>query len=201
MRIGLFHFLTMKTKGLKQMNMFELVCWFAVLLFRGGGVHPNPGPDSSFGISSSSFGTSFSSPISDAFTNNLKIVHYNVQSFITKKDILFAYLNGFDILAFTETWLSPTVDTADLLFPSYHTPFRRDRPRILLYVKSDLFATERPDLHIDDIECFWVELRIKGRRLLFGCFYRPPNSRPYLLECIHNSISLAVDTGKHYNYR
>ncbi|KAH3735529.1 hypothetical protein DPMN_042064 [Dreissena polymorpha] len=84
------------------------------------------------------------------YPNNPTIVHYNVKSFIAKKEILFADLNGFDILAFTETWLSPTVDSADLLFPSYRTPFKRHRPNdprggIILYIKSDIFATERPD--------------------------------------------------------
>ncbi|KAH3874632.1 hypothetical protein DPMN_037882 [Dreissena polymorpha] len=88
MRIGLFYSLTMKSKGLQQMNMFELVCWLAILLLRGGDVHPNPGPDSSLDMSSSSLGISFSSSINDAFANNLKIVHYNVQSFFAKKDIL-----------------------------------------------------------------------------------------------------------------
>ena len=36
---------------------------------------------------------------------------------------------------------------------------------------------------------------MKGRRLLFGTFYRPPNSTPFILDCISDSISLAVDSG------
>ncbi|KAH3889256.1 hypothetical protein DPMN_013308 [Dreissena polymorpha] len=98
MRIGLFYSLTMKSKGLQQMNMFELLCWLAIFLLLGGDVHQNPGPDDSFDMFSSSTGTSFSSSISDAFAHNLKIVHYNVQSFLAKKDILYADLNNFDII-------------------------------------------------------------------------------------------------------
>ena len=52
--------------------------------------------------------------MTDAFAHDLTIVHYNLQSFLTKKGILYADLNNFDIIVFTEIWLSSTVDTNDL---------------------------------------------------------------------------------------
>lgn len=48
-------------------------------------------------------------------SNNLSFVHYNVQSILPKLEILHAELIEFDILAFTETWLSPTDNPDDLL--------------------------------------------------------------------------------------
>ncbi|KAH3734533.1 hypothetical protein DPMN_040972 [Dreissena polymorpha] len=67
-------------------------------------------------MSSSSLGTPFSSSITDAFAHNLQIDNSNVQSFLTKKDILYADLNNFDIIIFTEPWLSSTVvDTDDVI--------------------------------------------------------------------------------------
>ena len=60
-------------------------------------------------------------------THNLSFVHYNVQSIFSKLEILQAELSEFDILAFTETWLSPSIDTNELLLHSFNTPERKDR--------------------------------------------------------------------------
>ena len=46
--------------------------------------------------------------------HNLSFVHYNIQSISSKLDLLHVELVHFDILAFTETWLSASVDTDDL---------------------------------------------------------------------------------------
>ncbi|MES9883416.1 MAG: reverse transcriptase family protein [Sedimenticola sp.] len=132
--------------------------------------------------------------------HKLSIVHYNVQSFLHKKDILYAELSDFDILCFTETWLSAEISSDDLLFTRYSVPFRQDRAAdphggILLYVNEQLHAVRRGDLEVPGIECIWIELRIHGKRLLLGTFYRPPNSPAVTLSSIENSIGLAVDTG------
>ena len=58
---------------------------------------------------------------------NLSFVHYNVQSIFSKRDILHTELFDFDILAFTETWLTPAIDTDDILLRSYNAPERKDR--------------------------------------------------------------------------
>ena len=132
-------------------------------------------------------------------SHNLSFVHYNVQSIFRKLDILHAELNDFDILAFTETWLSPTDDTDDLLFQSYNRPERKDRVGdnrggVLLYVKENIHYKRRLDLEIRDIESIWIELANKYKRILFGLFYRPPNSYiKYYLD-IENSLHLAIDT-------
>ena len=51
------------------------------------------------------------------------------------------------------------------------------------------------DLELINIECVWVEVNVRNKRVLVGTFYRPPNSLPLMLSDIENSIGLAVDTG------
>ena len=129
---------------------------------------------------------------------NLKI-----QSIFPKLDILHAELIDFDILAFTETWLSPTDDTDDLLFQSYNRPEHKDRVgdihRVIstvsnLYVKENIHYKRRLDLKIRGIESIWIELANKHKRILFGLFYRPPNSDINYYLDIENSLHLAIDT-------
>ena len=45
-----------------------------------------------------------------------------------------------------------------------------------------------------NIECIWIEIQLKQTRILFGLFYRPPNSDALYLSAIEDSISLALDT-------
>ena len=73
-------------------------------------------------------------------SDNLSFVHYNVQSIFPKLEILHAELIEFDILAFTETWLSPMQNTDDLILQLYNKPERKDRVGdsnggVILYIK------------------------------------------------------------------
>ena len=65
----------------------------------------------------------------------------------------------------------------------------------MLYVKDTLHHIRRHDLEPIGVECLWVELTLKQKRLLFGLFYRPPNSDFVYLASIEDSIHLAIDTG------
>ena len=132
-------------------------------------------------------------------SHNLSFVHYNVQSILPKLEILHAELFEFDILAFTETWLSPTDDSDDLLLQSYNRPERKDRVGdshggVILYIKEGIRYKRRKDLEIRGIESIWVELANKHKRILFGLFYRPPGSSINYYSDIENSLNLAVDT-------
>lgn len=173
----------MKIKGLKRFSNFELLVWLSILLLIAGDVLENPGPD--LNNSFSSFGSGDNSLIIEDFKNALSFVHYNVQSFFHKKDILEGELQHFDILSFTETWLSNITDSSCIHFENYSIPFRKDRGGdnhggILVHVKSYLPAIRRADLEVYGIECLWLELKVKSKRILFGTFYRPPNASPIL---------------------
>ena len=52
----------------------------------------------------------------------------------------------------------------------------------------------RHDLELPGIECIWIEVILKQKRLLFGLFFRP-NSDQIYHSAVEDSIHLAVDTG------
>ncbi len=88
-----------------------------------------------------------------------------------------------DIIAITETWLTPSIPDSALKLPDY-TIFRRDRGDqrcgggVAVYVRDTLRCKTRTDLQ-QWTEDLWLELTEyspKRRSLLFGCYYRPPSS-------------------------
>ena len=83
-----------------------------------GDIHPNPGLMSSVSsFSSATLSSCISTSVFDSenLSHYLSFVHYNVQSIVSKLDILHTKLIDIDILAFTETWLSqsPQMTWAD----------------------------------------------------------------------------------------
>ena len=174
--------------------------WLSIFLLYCGDIHPNPGPFSSSSDSFDSSNTPGPSFSSISLNQNLSFVHYNVQSIVNKLDILHAELLDFDILAFTETWLSPAVSTNDLMLQSYNIPERKDRTGgpyggVIVYVKNGVFYKRREDLEIRGLECLWIEVINPRRRILFELFYRAPYSDANYYNNIEDSVSLAVDTG------
>ena len=155
--------------------------WLVLLLYSCGDVHLDPGPLSTSSTSSS---YSSSSGMSNALfssldlSHNLSFVHYNVQSIFSKLELLETELIEFDILAFTETWLSPSTDTNELLLHSFNTPERKDRESdnhggVMIYVKDYLQYRRRADLESRNIESIWIELNNNHKRVLFGLFIVP----------------------------
>ena len=176
-----------------------VVLWLTVLLLdQSGDVHPNPGPSTVSSDTSSNSTASFLS--SAALSNHLSFVHYNVQSVFSKLDLLFAELHTFDILAFSETWLNNSISNDDLSLQLFQTPERKDRVGdshggVMIYVRDSIFYKRRRDLEPHGIECIWIECTLKHKHILFGLFYRPPNSDAAYFSLIEDSINLAVDTG------
>ena len=167
-------------------------------MLASGDVHPNPGPassDTSSVTSDDSLMQFLNVP------NQLSLVHYNVQSLSHKVDCLAAELASFDVLTFSETWLSDSVNTSDILIHGFQEPIRKDRPGdnhggVIAYVKEQINFVRRQDLELLNVECIWLELRLcNNKRVLLGTFYRPPNSNAHYLNLIENSIGLAFDTG------
>ena len=174
--------------------------WLSILLLYCGDIHPNIGPFSSSSDSFDSSNTPGPSFSSINLNQNLSFVHYNVQGIVNKLDILHAELLDFDILAFTETWLSPAVSANDLMLQSYNIPERKARTGdphggVIVYVKNGIFYKRREDLEIRGLECLWIEVINPRRRILFELFYRAPNSDTNYYNNIEDSVSLAADTG------
>ena len=64
----------------------------------------------------------------------------------------------------------------------------------MIYVKDCLHYRRRADLESRNIESIWIELTNNHKRILFGLFYRPPNSDSNYFSSIEDSIALAVDS-------
>lgn len=177
-----------------------LAYWLVLLLFLSGDIHPNPGP-STPPSPSSTISSNFSIvPNLSSLSQNLSIMHYNVQSIFSKLEVLHTELIDFDILTFSETWLNDSIDTDDLLFQSFNKPERKDRPGdshggVMLYVKKGIHYKRRNDLELRNIESIWIEVANSHKRVLVGVFYRPPNADAAYLSYIEDSFGLAIDTG------
>ncbi len=106
---------------------------------------------------------------------DISFVHYNVQSVAQKLDVLYAELRDFDLLAFSETWLNPSISQADLILTSFQPPERKDRTAdshggVMVYVKESLHYKRRTDLEIIGIECIWLELVLSTKHVLLWRF-------------------------------
>ena len=66
---------------------------------------------------------------------------------------------------------------------------------LLFLLKNHIHYVRRHDLEPIGVECVWVELTLKHKHILFGLFYRPPNSDALYFSPIEDSIHLAVDIG------
>ena len=95
-------------------NLFVLF----LILKLSGDIHPNPGPQSDSLLSSN---------IPTVFLHNLNNLHLNIQSILPKMDLLEVEVQNYDILVFTETWLSPQSSNDDLLLKNFDPPYRQDR--------------------------------------------------------------------------
>ena len=204
-RVGLHYRRHSNLKGLKPFTDFESILFLSILLSRSGDIETNPGPTSSsepsIDYSSGSSITDSASELSPAlFQNYLSLVHYNVQSLLLKIDIIETELTKYDLLCFTETWLSPNVLDNDVLLTGFKAPIRYDRPNdahggVAVYIKESLYSKRRSDLEIRGVENIWIEVKLKHRSVLIGTFYRPPNSDVSILTDIEASIDLAFDSG------
>ena len=88
------------------------------LLLRYGDIHPNPGPDTSTNNLDTS---SLLSSYSDLINSELSVVHLNIQSLRTKLDLIQIELQHYDVLIFSETWLSPDISNANLKLTIFST--------------------------------------------------------------------------------
>ena len=186
----------LKIKGLSRFTDFELVIFLSLLLLNSGDVETNPDPAASEYSTSSVSSTS--SLNNTALREKFSLVHYNVQSLAYKKDILFSELNNFSVISVTETWLDQRTSDSDIALEGYVT-YRRDRVGdnhggVCVYVHDNIFSKRRHDLELPDLECVWIEINARNKKLLIGTFYRPPNSSNATFAATEDSIGLASDT-------
>ena len=125
---------------------------------------------------------------------SLNLIHHNARSLMTSTRIdeyetLFKTLkHPFDVLVFTETWLTP--DTEDqcmisgfnhlhLLRPiSEDIDFKVKGGGVSIFIKNNLEYTHRTDLTtmLPYMECSFIEIKYNNLKYLIGGIYRIPNT-------------------------
>ena len=130
----------------------------------------------------------------DIDPSSLKIIHHNARSLMTEgrldeyHSIFQTLKNPFDILVFTETWLTP--DKVELCnfdqFQSIHLlrPINEDLDfklrggGVSIFIKNNLQFTHRQDLTVMEtyIECSFIEMKFNNDKYLIGGIYRVPNT-------------------------
>ena len=58
----------------------------------------------------------------------------------------------------------------------------------MIYVKDFLHYKRQTDLEYRNFENIWIEITNSHKRILFGLFYRPPNSDSNYFSDIEDSI-------------
>ena len=95
------------------LSSFELMIILSLLLLRSGDVEPNPGPEFSDSVSTSSSSSLFSSS-NTILQEHFSVVHYNIQSLLNTVDILESELSSLDVVCLSETWLDHRTTDSDM---------------------------------------------------------------------------------------
>ena len=171
-----------KSKSLEYVNNYAFLCIAMCILLIISGIEMNHGPTDS--DLSSSFGSigSTSMIVGNCIHNSVSFLHLNIQSITPKLDLIAAEYSCHEILLFTESWLLPHVRDDMLKIPGYKFPaFRRDRVGkigggVVDFVKDNINCKHKLELQTGNLECIWLEIKIKNKQYLYGTFYFPPNS-------------------------
>ena len=115
----------------------------------------------------------------------LRIAHLNVNRLVNKLDgvreLMSTYI--FDVLALSETWLSPKISDCEVTIPG-HSVVRKDRTGsaklngggVLLYIRDSIPFTVKNELAANNEELLWIEInRPKCTPPLIAATYKPPN--------------------------
>ncbi|KAL4107986.1 hypothetical protein QTP88_018251 [Uroleucon formosanum] len=130
--------------------------------------------------------TSDKTPKQRLYFQNLRKELDKRRSDVSKLNTLTPLLctSGLDIIAFTETWLYPSISTSELNFSNY-TVFRCDRSSlnsssgrgggVLIAVKSTLICKVL-NVSVKSVEHVFVLINLGPNILILGCVYIPPLS-------------------------
>jgi len=125
--------------------------------------------------------------------SSLLVCHLNVRSIVAhfpqfKECVL---KDQYDLVAISETWLSPSVSDAQIMLNGYSL-VRRDRGGrgggVAIYIKNsinfNLINTS------NSIEQIWIASTLNHNKFVFGCVYRPQTCDvPFFLEELELSIN------------
>ena len=87
---------------------------------------------------------------------------------------------------------------------NFHTPFRSDwgphkmGGRVVVYIRDNINVTRRFGLEMDNLETVWLQLKLQGKKILFGTFYIPPNSNQDIWLKLENTVDMALNDNSVY---
>lgn len=172
-----------------------------------GDVSPNPGPVTRRSNATENLLLSAFSTIKHHGRCDITVGHTNARGLHKNlpqvKFLLFH--TGLDVLAVSETHLSPAVESYEIAIQGYQLQ-RKDRlgkigGGVAVYFKDSLDCISIAKYDNCDIEATWLELKVKSQRLLVGCIYRPPDSEGFydkflpILERISANRKNVIITG------
>lgn len=64
---------------------------------------------------------------------------------------------------------------------------------VVVYIRDNINVTRRFDLEMDNLEAVWLQLKLQGKKVLFGTFYIPPNSNQDIWLKLENTFDLALN--------
>ncbi|XP_063435914.1 uncharacterized protein LOC134716832 [Mytilus trossulus] len=130
----------------------------------------------------------------------LRVLNINFQSIKNKKPELEEILDSVkpNIIFGTETWLDKETSSYDYFPISDYNVYRKDRPPneknqshggVLIAIPKDIISNEISELQTN-CENVWAEVNIaNSRKLILGCYYRPPSDTGSSLEELNTSLS------------
>ena len=172
-----------------------------------GDVSPNPGPVTRRSNATENLLLSAFSTIKHHGRCDITVGHTNARGLHKNlpqvKFLLFH--TGLDVLAVSETHLSPAVESYEIAIQGYQLQ-RKDHlgkigGGVAVYFKDSLDCISIAKYDNCDIEATWLELKVKSQRLLVGCIYRPPDSEGFydkflpILERISANRKNVIITG------
>ena len=136
---------------------------------------------------------------------DLNIFHINIRSLYSNLDDINSFLQlikyKFNILCFTESWLSNA--TKDLVsFPgnkSFHQLRNNKRGGGISVFVSELYGCKKLSeacLTLDYIESLFLEIKYKNKCIILGVIYRPPTGNHHEFIEMFNHIMLYTKKNK-----
>ena len=113
-----------------------------------------------------------------------------------------ASLYGFDVFAFSETWLNFSIANDSIVIPGYSYPMRKDRVGkrgggVAIYVKDHIAVKRRVEFEYSaGLELLWVQCNVDNFAFLCGVCYRPPNQSAIEEKAFFESLQMCFDNSK-----
>ena len=152
--------------------------WLFLFILLCGDVHENPGP------------------------NNLKILHWNVNSISTdnfiRKTLIEAYNASvsYDVIVISETGLHSNTDNEELEIEGYSL-YRRDLPPnrnyggVMVYVSENIASQDRRDLETLQDQLI-IEININKKRIFVSSNYRKHHADELELNAYMQNLELSM---------